>query len=95
MIQVDRCPLGCALVTDSTWAVRVKPKAAAPRILCLDGYVLSKLVACCNWLTVAENRGGVRGIIQLEILREIVKKVDYNIPVQELFDLVIGTSTGT
>jgi len=38
--------------------------------------------------------GGVRGIIELTILQSIIDKVGHNIPIQELFDLAVGTSTG-
>jgi len=39
--------------------------------------------------------GGVRGIIELRILRAILAEVGHSIPIQELFDLVYGTSTGS
>ncbi|KAI6752499.1 hypothetical protein HG530_013868 [Fusarium avenaceum] len=54
---------------------RVKPKAAGPRVLALDG-------------------GGVRGIVELLVLRQIERHVGYGIAIHELFDLVVGTSTG-
>ena len=38
--------------------------------------------------------GGIRGILELSILKRVVAEVGYGIPVQELFDLVIGTSAG-
>ena len=38
--------------------------------------------------------GGVRGIIELVILQKILDEVGFDIPIQELFDLAIGTSTG-
>ncbi len=38
--------------------------------------------------------GGIRGIIELTILRQIIEEVGHGIPIQELFDLAIGTSTG-
>ncbi|KAK0722843.1 hypothetical protein B0T26DRAFT_704224 [Lasiosphaeria miniovina] len=38
--------------------------------------------------------GGIRGIVELVILSEIQKTVGLGIPIQDLFDLVIGTSTG-
>ncbi|KAI9883473.1 MAG: hypothetical protein M1823_004763 [Watsoniomyces obsoletus] len=38
--------------------------------------------------------GGVRGVIELRILKKVLKEVGHDIPIQELFDLVIGTSTG-
>jgi hypothetical protein len=38
--------------------------------------------------------GGVRGIIELAILREIEDRVGLGVPICDLFDLVVGTSTG-
>lgn len=38
--------------------------------------------------------GGIRGILELTILQKIVDEVGFDIPIQELFDLAIGTSTG-
>ena len=39
-------------------------------------------------------RGGVRGIVELVVLEAIMKRVGHDLPVQELFDLIMGTSTG-
>ena len=36
-------------------------------------------------------RGGVRGIIELTILREIEKELGDKIPIQAFFDLMVGT----
>ena len=38
--------------------------------------------------------GGIRGILELTILQKILDEVGFDIPIQELFDLAIGTSTG-
>ncbi|KAK6208480.1 hypothetical protein LQW54_006826 [Pestalotiopsis sp. IQ-011] len=38
--------------------------------------------------------GGIRGIAELMILSEIERQVGLGVRIQELFDLVIGTSTG-
>ncbi|KAA8902468.1 hypothetical protein FN846DRAFT_955469 [Sphaerosporella brunnea] len=38
--------------------------------------------------------GGVRSIIQLEILKALEKQIDLEMPIQEFFDLVVGTSAG-
>ncbi|KAK3336354.1 hypothetical protein B0T19DRAFT_36498 [Cercophora scortea] len=38
--------------------------------------------------------GGIRGIVELMILSEIEKAIGHRIRIQDLFDLVIGTSTG-
>lgn len=63
------------------WEVPQKAEFAGVRILTLDG-------------------GGMRGIVELEILRAIESRINVNptsrsfIPVQRLFDLIVGTSTG-
>lgn len=36
-------------------------------------------------------RGGVRGIVELEILRAIEKELGGGISVQDFFDLIVGT----
>lgn len=38
--------------------------------------------------------GGIRGIVELAILEKIMKHVAFKVPIRELFDLVVGTSTG-
>lgn len=38
--------------------------------------------------------GGVRGIIELTMLRELERKLGAGLPLQLFFDLIIGTSTG-
>ncbi|KAF5688686.1 calcium-independent phospholipase [Fusarium denticulatum] len=38
--------------------------------------------------------GGVRGVVELCVLRQIERHVGYGIAIHELFDLVVGTSTG-
>lgn len=39
--------------------------------------------------------GGIRGIIELAILEKIMAHVGLPVPLRELFDLIVGTSTGT
>lgn len=39
-------------------------------------------------------RGGIRGVVELAILSTIEKEIGFGIPIQEMFDLVVGTSTG-
>jgi hypothetical protein len=36
ILVIGKCPLGCALKT-GTWSIRIKPNAAGPRVLSLDG----------------------------------------------------------
>ncbi|EXK77612.1 hypothetical protein FOQG_17687 [Fusarium oxysporum f. sp. raphani 54005] len=43
---------------------------------------------------LALDGGGIRGIVEIVILAEIEEAVGLGIRIQELFDLVIGTSTG-
>ena len=38
--------------------------------------------------------GGIRGIIELVILAEVERRVGLGIPIRDMFDLVVGTSTG-
>ncbi|KAH8635555.1 hypothetical protein IG631_10956 [Alternaria alternata] len=38
--------------------------------------------------------GGVRGIVELEVLRAIQNQIGDRIPIQAFFDLIMGTSTG-
>lgn len=38
--------------------------------------------------------GGVRAIIQLSILQRLEKLLDFDLPIAELFDLIVGTSAG-
>lgn len=45
-----------------------------------------------NMLTL--HRGGVRGIVELEILRQLEKELGDLISIQSFFDLIVGTSTG-
>jgi patatin-like phospholipase/acyl hydrolase len=36
-------------------------------------------------------RGGIRGIIELEVLFEIERGIGGKIPIQDFFDLIVGT----
>jgi patatin-like phospholipase/acyl hydrolase len=40
------------------------------------------------------SRGGVRGIVELEILRQLEIELGDLINIQSFFDLIVGTSTG-
>jgi hypothetical protein len=39
-------------------------------------------------------RGGVRGVIELWILKMLLIEIGHDIPIQQFFDLAIGTSAG-
>jgi hypothetical protein len=36
-------------------------------------------------------RGGIRGIVELEVLHEIERHIGGKIPIQAFFDLIVGT----
>jgi patatin-like phospholipase/acyl hydrolase len=38
-----------------------------------------------------DDRGGVRGVVELEVLREIERYIGGHIPIQAFFDLIVGT----
>lgn len=40
---------------------------------------------------LTHNSGGVRGVVELEILKHIEKELGGRISVQSFFDLVVGT----
>ena len=76
---LDRCPLCQCPWPYRPPTFRLKPKCAGVRVLTLDG-------------------GGIRGVIELAILEQVVAELDrlygIEIPIRELFDLIMGTSTG-
>jgi patatin-like phospholipase/acyl hydrolase len=37
------------------------------------------------------SRGGIRGIVILEVLRQIELELGKRIPIQDFFDLIVGT----
>lgn len=45
----------------------------------------------CENEVLTSNSGGVRALIQLVILRLIEKRMGLGIPIQEFFDLMVGT----
>ncbi|KAF2094251.1 hypothetical protein NA57DRAFT_80664 [Rhizodiscina lignyota] len=51
---------------------------------------------CAGVRILSLDGGGVRGIVELAVLEQLLAKVDLGLPnpVPELFDLVMGTSTG-
>ena len=49
---------------------------------------------CAGVRVLTLDGGGVRGIIELAILKEIEDRVGLGLPISDLFDLVVGTSTG-
>jgi hypothetical protein len=48
----------------------------------------------CGVRLLSLDGGGIRGIIQLSILNRLETRLDLEMPIGELFDLMVGTSTG-
>lgn len=49
---------------------------------------------CAGIRLLTLDGGGIRGIIELAMLEKIEKRVGLELPIRELFDLIVGTSTG-
>jgi hypothetical protein len=49
---------------------------------------------CAGVRILTLDGGGVRGIIELAILERLEQRVGLKLPIRELFDLIMGTSTG-
>lgn len=43
------------------------------------------------YLTIYTLSGGIRGIIQLKVLEALERKINLGVPIQDFFDLVVGT----
>jgi patatin-like phospholipase/acyl hydrolase len=50
---------------------------------------------CAGARILTLDGGGIRGIVELALLQALEKEVGLGVPISELFDLVVGTSTGT
>lgn len=68
----------------------INPKTAA------ESMQLLRLIPKCAGIRILTlDGGGIRGIVELAILEKLESRVGLKVPVRDLFDLVIGTSTGT
>jgi len=91
-----RCPL-CGITSSGksnerdTWTLKTDPLWVAPRVLSLDGYVARAASVLIQHYSSFITRGGVRSIIQLKILSLLETDIDLGLPIQEFFDLIIGT----
>ncbi|KAK1491219.1 hypothetical protein CTAM01_10334 [Colletotrichum tamarilloi] len=98
-VEMKRCPLHeRETMWEPAWTVVVKPQFAGARVLCLDGYdapsaaILPEIKLCS--LADVSYSGGVRGIVELHVLRAIERVFGERLPIQLFFDLIVGTSTG-
>ena len=86
---MDYCPLHWNQRIDKSWIIYFKPDYAGVRILTLDRYVMLLDIDCM--LRLIGVSGGIRGILELEILRAIELALGDKIPIQAFFDLIVGT----
>jgi hypothetical protein len=49
---------------------------------------------CAGARVLTLDGGGIRGIVELALLRTLEKEIGLGVQISELFDLVVGTSTG-
>ncbi|KAF2466166.1 uncharacterized protein BDR25DRAFT_317959 [Lindgomyces ingoldianus] len=49
---------------------------------------------CAGLRVLALDGGGIRGVLELGILEHLESFVGINVPIRNLFDLIVGTSTG-
>lgn len=70
--------------------ITIKPPTAGIRILSLDGWVSFPSTRFHCKLTTFD-RGGIRAIIELTILKMLEERIGLDIPIQEFFDLIVGT----
>jgi patatin-like phospholipase/acyl hydrolase len=49
---------------------------------------------CAGIRVLTLDGGGIKGILEIAMLMKLEERIDLGIPIQEFFDLVIGTSTG-
>jgi hypothetical protein len=50
---------------------------------------------CSGARVLTIDGGGIRGIVALSVLQAVEKQLDLDVPIRDMFDLVVGTSTGT
>lgn len=94
VIEISECPLeGLSRSRSQPWKVSLKPPSTGVRLLTLDGYVLSgrSSAGVKIFCTDREISGGIRGIVELEVLRQIERAMGGKIRIQYFFDLIIGT----
>ncbi|KAH0556157.1 hypothetical protein GP486_005910, partial [Trichoglossum hirsutum] len=67
-------------------------------ILCSDTWNAPQLIKlkprCAGVRVLTLDGGGVKGILEIAMLLKLEERIGLGLPIQEFFDLVIGTSTG-
>lgn len=88
-IEISSCPMHVD-TTFQSWKIFLKPEAAGVRILSLDGYVQPCSISM-SIANLAVSSGGIRAIVELEILRLIEQTWGNEMRIQDFFDLIVGT----
>lgn len=93
VVEINYCPIeSLTRPRQHIWRIFLKPADAGIRILTLDGYVhISILVSRMIDSLTYYHRGGIRGIVELEILRQIEQALGGRLAIQSFFDLIVGT----
>jgi hypothetical protein len=97
-LEMDACPL-CYdnnELWDPTWKTKVEPPTSGVRILSLDGSapcfcLLQKPYRQRRYAELTMYSGGIRSVVQLTVLELLEECVGLGIPIQDFFDLIIGT----
>ncbi|KAI9662379.1 MAG: hypothetical protein M1821_008546 [Bathelium mastoideum] len=59
-----------------------------------SGFKISTIPPLAGIRVLSLDGGGIRGIVELEVLRAIQQYLPRGIPIRAFFDLIVGTSTG-
>lgn len=96
-IELISCPLHFRKDSGGeTWTnpflMQSKPREAGVRVLCLDGSV-NPLAFAPSMIQQTDlcHSGGVRGLVELAVLKAIETELGGYIPIQKFFDLMVGT----
>ncbi|OAP65530.1 hypothetical protein AYL99_01502 [Fonsecaea erecta] len=78
---------------ESAWTFEVCPLCSA-RMGDNYSHLIRERPRCAGARLLTLDGGGIRGIIELAIIREMEKRLNLQIPFRDYFDLIVGTSTG-
>ena len=91
IVEMDSCPLESLIRPRyGLWRVFIKPASAGIRILTLDGYAKPP-ISMYEYSLLTVVSGGIRGIVELETLRQIEHALGGRLAIQCFFDLIVGT----
>lgn len=92
--DLNFCPLHeeeTKIASGTSWTIRLKPDFAGVRLLSLDGYVTAAAFTLTIRYRADRSSGGMRGIVELIILKHIEDALGGEVPLRAFFDLIIGT----